>query len=116
MVTITEGMAAVTVKFNDLSIYPYDKLTVGKLTAGLNIPINEKFKTSNDISIFAIVTYLPVPYFASALGMDLCKILNLPAFMFLYIGRLVNLLVWRLLIYPAIKITPFINGFFYSWL
>ena len=106
LVTITEGMAAVTAKFNDLSIYPYDKLTVGELTAGLDIPINEKFKTSNDISIFAIVTYPPVPYFASALGMDLCKILNLPALMFLYIGRLMNLFVWLLLIYLAIKITP----------
>ena len=105
LVTITESMAAVTSKF-DLSNYPNNKLRLTDIISGLGVPLNENSKSSSNIAIFAIVAYPPVPYLASAFGMDLAKLFNLPVLFLLYIGRLMNLIVWLLLIYMAIKITP----------
>ncbi|AEG17345.1 DUF2142 domain-containing protein [Methanobacterium paludis] len=107
LVTITEGMASLTSKFpQDLSDYPNKKLRISDIVSGLSLPLNNNFKSSANIEIFAIVAYPPVPYLASALGMDLGKLFNLSPLFLLYIGRLMNLILWLLLIYLAIKVTP----------
>jgi uncharacterized membrane protein len=55
--------------------------------------------------------YPPVPYLPQAVGIALGRLLELPPVMLVYSGRLLNLLLWVLLTYLAIRITPF-----YKWL
>ena len=106
-VIITSSIESIAWKFpRDLSNYPNNKLKITYITPLLSEPLNNEIKSSVDISTIAIVTYPPVPYLASALGMDLGKLFNLSPLFLLYIGRLMNLIVWLLLIYMAIKVTP----------
>ena len=58
------------------------------------------------VSITAIITYSPIPYFASALAITIGKILNFSPLILMYVGRLANLFVWIFFIYMAIRITP----------
>ena len=105
VVTITASMLDAAQKL-DLCKYPQGRIPLTNITSAFFIPLNKTFKVHQDISIYAIVTYPPIPYLASALGMDVGKLFNLPVLFLLYIGRLMNLIVWLLLIYLAIKITP----------
>ena len=72
----------------------------------LNLPLKSSTNTFVDISKYAVVTYSPLPYLASALSIALGKLFDLSPLILLYLGRFGNLLLWLLIIFLAIKITP----------
>jgi uncharacterized membrane protein len=53
-----------------------------------------------------VVTYSPLPYLVSALSIALGKLFDLSPLILLYLGRFGNLLLWLLIIFLAIRITP----------
>jgi uncharacterized membrane protein len=67
-------------------------------------PLNPEDVEEQNIS--TISSYPPASYIGSASGMFVGKLFNCSALMLLYIGRLVNLLIYVLCIYSAIKIIP----------
>lgn len=50
--------------------------------------------------------YSPVPYVPQLIGFGIGRATGLPPVMFLYLGRLCNLLAWTTLIFLAIRATP----------
>lgn len=54
-----------------------------------------------------IVDAFPLSYFASALGMTLARIFNLGTVAMLYSGRTLNLVIYAILCYFAVKLLPF---------
>jgi uncharacterized membrane protein len=78
---------------------------------GRNLIKNYIFKPLNpddvqEQNISAIANYPPASYIGSATGMFVGRLFNCSALMLLYIGRLVNLLIYITFIYFAIKIIP----------
>lgn len=91
-------------KFTYLQVYPDDRVNIKDIKNLLSLPLNPNTKISIDIS--HVVIYPPIPYLASALIISIIKFFNSSPLIMLYLGRLANLLVWILLVYLAIKITP----------
>lgn len=107
---------------------PKSILTTAKITAGIQIR-QTPLKKQNIKDVIALLNlpldsnnrifirfpnaslYFPLPYFPQALGMAIGRIFNFSPLVLLYLGRIVNLLIWLLLVYLAIKITPI-----YKWL
>ena len=72
----------------------------------LNLPLRSNTNVFVDISKYAVVTYSPLPYLASALSIALGKLFDLSPLLLMYLGRFGNLLLWLLIVFLAIKITP----------
>ena len=72
----------------------------------LNLPLQSKNNVFVDISKYAVVTYSPLPYLASALSMAVGKVFDLSPLILMYLGRFGNLLLWLFIIFLAIRITP----------
>ena len=72
----------------------------------LTLPLKSSTNVFVDISKYAVVTYSPLPYLASALSITLGKLFDLSPLILLYLGRFGNLLLWLLIIFLAIRITP----------
>ncbi|MGB9978983.1 DUF2142 domain-containing protein [Methanobacterium sp.] len=72
----------------------------------LNLPLQSRNNVFVDISKYAVVTYSPLPYLASALSMALGKLFDLSPLILMYLGRFGNLLLWLFIIFLAIRITP----------
>lgn len=72
----------------------------------LNLPLESNNNIFVDISKYAVVTYSPIPYMASALSIAVGKAFNLSPLILLYLGRLGNLILWLFVICLAIRITP----------
>ena len=51
--------------------------------------------------------YAPIVYLPQAIGITIGKIFNTSPLIMIWLGRLINLIVWVVLIYLAIKIIPF---------
>jgi uncharacterized membrane protein len=92
--------------FQNLPLHPENKVDLRDIKSLLKVHFNEKYKVFMDMSGKSIITYSPVPYLASAVFIDVAKLLNPSPLILMYLGRLANLLVWILLIYKAIKIIP----------
>ncbi len=75
-----------------------------KLTDGLKVPLNVNMKKQVRFDNTAI--YSPTGYIPQALGIGVGKLVNASPVYLIYLGRLANLVVWLLLIFLAIKITP----------
>lgn len=88
-----------------------DKEKIG-IYSLLNTPYNSDDKVFVDISKFMVITYSPVPYLAAVLIITLGKLLDLSPLVLLYLGRLGNLLIWLLITYLTIKITPIFKWVF----
>ncbi len=75
-----------------------------------------KYVGKNDSSaVFtSVVTYPPWAYIPSVLGIWLAKLFNLPLIWYVYLGRLLSLLIWIGLTYWAIKILPFGKWFLFT--
>ncbi len=50
--------------------------------------------------------YSPVPYLPQAVGINIGKVFNAPPLFLFYLGRLLNLFAWILLMFHAIRIIP----------
>jgi uncharacterized membrane protein len=72
----------------------------------LNLPLQSRNNVFVDISKYAVVTYSPLPYLASALSMAVGKVFDLSPLILMYLGRFGNLLLWLFIIFLAIRITP----------
>jgi len=92
--------------FKPLKFNPENKTKFSNITALLFIPLNNDNKVFNSISHVAIVTYSPIPYLAPSMVIFIGKLLNLSPLILMYLGRLANLLLYTLIIFMAIKLTP----------
>lgn len=72
----------------------------------LNLPLKSNNTIFVDISKYAVVTYSPLPYLASALSISLGKLFDLSPLILMYLGRFGNLILWIFIIFLAIRITP----------
>jgi uncharacterized membrane protein len=72
----------------------------------LNLPLQSRNNVFVDISKYAVVTYSPLPYLASALSITIGKVFDLSPLILMYLGRFGNLLLWLFIIFLAIRITP----------
>ncbi|MGB9979971.1 DUF2142 domain-containing protein [Methanobacterium sp.] len=93
--------------------YPWNKIDYQKAKyspnetfSRLNIKHDYRIKHFVNMADVAIINYPPFPYLASAISIDIGKLLNLSPLLIMYLGRLANLLLWIFLTYLAIKITP----------
>ena len=57
--------------------------------------------------------YLPIGYFPAALGLLVARILNLPLFLMIYLGRFTNFLVYLTVSFIAYRKVPFYKNVFF---
>lgn len=77
----------------------------------LNLPLKSDNKIFGHFPNTSL--YSPIPYLPQAAGMMLGKAFGLSPIILLYLGRIFNLLVWLLLGYISIKITPIFQWVFF---
>jgi uncharacterized membrane protein len=107
---VSQSLLYDTQKFRYLRFQPEHKVKTNSIIFSLETPINSNnlvFLDYHNVGVPIPIAYPPIPYIIPALAMGLISFIVNPSVLFLmYIGRLVNLLVWAILIYLAIKITP----------
>ncbi|MGZ7069770.1 MAG: DUF2142 domain-containing protein [Methanobacterium sp.] len=91
-------------EFFPLNYVYNNKTAINNIPLFLNLPLNPDKKIYSDISNIAI--YLPIPYLANSIMMATLRLFNLSPLLMMYLGRLINLFIWVILVYFAIKITP----------
>lgn len=99
-----QSVVSTMIEFSYLQGNPNQKVNTNDIIFYLNQPLNPNKKSYIDIS--NVVIYPPIPYLASAFVMFICKLFNLSPLILMYFGRIINLLLWAILVYFAIKITP----------
>ncbi|MGB9936562.1 MAG: DUF2142 domain-containing protein [Methanobacterium sp.] len=72
----------------------------------INLPLKNDEPIFVDISKYSVITYSPLVYLAPAIAIAAGKLFSLSPIALLYLGRFANLLLWILLVFMAIKITP----------
>jgi uncharacterized membrane protein len=87
-----------------IPFHPQQKISAHKIIAYLSIPLNETVKTFIPFPTTALAS--PVVYIPQALGIAIGKALNLSPLIFLYLGRVFNLITWITLVFFAIRIIP----------
>lgn len=92
------------------NVYFKEKLEVNDIISKLNISLNNKEKHFAGLQGIAVAVYSPIPYFPSVFAIMMGKFFDLPPLILMYLARFANLLVWLLLVYLAIRITPI-----YKW-
>ena len=95
----------------DIPFHPEHKISVQKIREYLSIPLDESVKIFVPFPTTALTS--PIPYIPQAVGMAKEK-LHLPPLVFLYLGRIFNLIAWIALVF-AIRTTPLGKGFFFYW-
>lgn len=106
---VSQSLLYDTQKFRYLRFQPENKVKTNSIIFSLETPINSKvvFLDYHNVGVPIPIGYPPIPYIVPALVMGLISfIFNPSVLLLMYIGRLVNLIVWAILIYLAIKITP----------
>ena len=88
----------------DIPFHPEHKISVQKIREYLSISLDESVKIFVPFPTTALTS--PIPYVPQALGMAIGKALHLPPLVFLYLGRIFNLIAWIGLVFLAIRITP----------
>jgi len=73
-------------------------------------PLDAENRTFIDFPNTAL--YSPVPYIPQTLGILTGKIFDLSPIVLMYMGRIFNLIVWIVLVYFSIKITPIFKWLF----
>lgn len=87
-------------------VYKYGvKQNSSTYASTLNLPLNPDNRVYVEKEMYTLV-YPPLPYIASGLVMALASLLGASPLILMYLGRIINLLVWVLMVYFAIKITP----------
>ncbi len=96
--------------FNHLPFHPEAKTSPAIILSGFNTSLN----ADNQIFVQHInsAQYTPLLYVPQSVGMFLPRIFNASPPILFYAGRIGNLLLWVLLIYMAILITPFFKWTF----
>jgi uncharacterized membrane protein len=76
---------------------------------GMNYHIHDKRTTISDLSSTTIISYPFLPYLANALVMKVGNIFNFSVLNIMYLCRIINLLIYIILVYFAIKIIPILK-------
>ena len=105
LVTTTEKISA-GIPFN-----PKAKQNPESIFSLLNLPLESNNKVF--IAFPNTAVYSPVPYLPQIIGITLGKTINLTPILIMYVGRVCNLLVWLVLGYFAIKVTPICKWTFF---
>ncbi len=71
----------------------------------LNLPLNPDERVYVEKEMYTLV-YPPLPYISAGLVMALASFLGGSPLILMYLGRITNLLIWVLMVYFAMKITP----------
>jgi uncharacterized membrane protein len=74
-----------------------------------NYYINDEGTTFLDMSRTTIISYSPLPYLANALVMRIGGFFNFSVLNIIYLCRIINLLIYIILVYFAIKIIPILK-------
>lgn len=93
-------------EFRSIKFHPEDKINMINIFYFLNNPLHPNYTKFEDISNIFIVTYSPVPYLASGFAIFIGKLFSFSPLLLMYLGRIANLLLYTLIVYMAIKITP----------
>ena len=102
---LPQSVVNLTNSYHDLISNPAkNKQNKGLVNNFLNVPLENDNKVAVNISNIAV--YPPAPYLASAAVISVGKLFNVSPLLLMYLCRLINLLIWILLIYMAIKLTP----------
>ena len=106
--TLPSNISSMINDYRDLSRKP-----VGQQYISTENQLNREYRSinyvgkSNTTAVFtSVVTYPPWAYIPNVVGIWLAKIFNLPLIWYVYLGRLVGLLVWVGLAFEAIRILP----------
>lgn len=103
---VTKSAIETVGAFQSLPFHPENKIKMDYTPSLVNLPLLNSNKTFVDCSLFAIVSYPPFPYLASASVIFLGKLFNFSPLVLFYLGRIVNLLLYVLIIYMAIRLMP----------
>ena len=105
------SLATTTKAFHRLWLNKGNKQNVKDIFLLLKLPLQR----NNSIFIHFpnSAVYSPVPYLPQALGIATGKLFDLSPLLLMYLGRLVNLLSWVILVYFSIKITPLCKWLFF---
>ena len=102
---LPQSVVSLTNSFHDLNSNPgNNKQKKGLINTFLAVHLKNDNKVAVNISNIAV--YPPAPYLAPSAVVNVGKLFDLSPLFLMYICRLINLLIWVLLIYLAIKITP----------
>jgi len=104
------SLATTTKSFHRLRLHQGNKQNVQDIFSLLNLPLQRNNRFFLHFPNSAV--YSPVPYLPQALGIATGKICDLSPLLLMYLGRLFNLLVWIILVYFSIKITPLCKWLF----
>lgn len=105
LVTTTQKISA-GIPFN-----PEAKQKPENIFSLLNVPLESNNKVF--IAFPNTAVYSPIPYLPQITGITLGKIIGLSPILLMYVGRVCNLLVWLVLGYLAIKVTPICKWTFF---
>ena len=87
-----------------VEFYHESKYDLEKTFPLLRLPLKEEQRAFFSFANTAI--YSPVPYLPQSIGIAIGRKLDLSPIILMYMGRVVNLLMWLILVFYAIKIIP----------
>ncbi len=105
LVTTTERVS-VGIPFN-----PKGKQKPENIFSLFNLPLESNNRVF--VAFPNTAVYSPIPYLPQILGITLGKIIGLSPILLMYVGRICNLLVWLILGYLAIRVTPICKWTFF---
>jgi uncharacterized membrane protein len=105
LVTTTERVS-VGIPFN-----PEGKQKPEKIFSLFNLPLESNNRIF--VAFPNTAVYSPIPYLPQIIGITFARIIGLSPILLMYVGRICNLLVWLVLGYLAIKITPICKWTFF---
>lgn len=107
--TIPVSVINTCTMFTDIPFHPERKIKYAKILSAIDIPLNPEIKTF--VRFPHTSTYAPILYVPQSFAIFMGKLFDAPPLVLFYLGRLLNLCCWIVLIFTAIKITPI-----YKWL
>jgi len=108
---LPESMIKTCILNTHIPFHPENKQKISDIFSAIKIPLNPD---KRDFIFFGnTASYSPINYIAASIAMLLGRLFHLPPIILMYLGRLFNLIVWILLVYLSIKITPFFKWFLF---
>lgn len=108
---LPESLYVTAKMFHRLILQPERKQNIEDIFNLLSLPLNKDNRIFTHFPNTAV--YSPIPYLPQALAISLGKLFYFSPLLLMYLGRISNLLIWVLLVYFAIKLTPFCKWLFF---
>lgn len=97
-------VTTVTELMGDIPKNPDKKITAQKIISFLSLPLNRSDVVF--VSFPSTAFYSPVPYLPQVIGISIGKLFNLSPLILMYLGRLVNLIIWIFLVWLSMYLVP----------